>query len=77
MKKRSRGKWGQSGLSAITIAGLMNCHVYTAKRYLYKLRNNLQLDSRDIPDSEIGRLVHLYIESKNLQGLMKELSQLS
>lgn len=76
MKKRSRGKWGQSGLSAITIAGLMDCHVYTAKRYLYKLRDNLQLDSRDIPDKEIGNLINLYIESKKIQSLMKELSQM-
>lgn len=76
MKKRSRGKWGESGLSAITIAALMDCHVQTTKRYLYKLRENLGVEPREIPDSEIGKLINYYIESKKLNSMLKELNNM-
>lgn len=71
MKKRkykyNRGKYG-SGYSTVQLSLLMGCHVATTKRWIKSMGI--------VPggsDEELGNLIWLYREQKDLTGILRKL----
>lgn len=60
-RRRSRGKWGP-GLSAVTIAELMSCSVWTAKQQLYAIE-------APVTSKKIGRMIYEYLDKKEAADL--------
>lgn len=52
---------------------LMGCAVYTAKRYLYRIKDSREPE--DVADEEIGNLIWLYREEKKMSKLLRELKK--
>lgn len=66
-RRHSKGKW--AGLTAVTIARLMGCHISTCKRYLYSLKEKRE----ELTEEDIGRLIYDYRFAKDLGLINKTL----
>ncbi len=70
-RRPSRGRWCRT-LSAITIAKLMGCAPFTAKRYLYKTG----IPPHEMTLEDLGTLIYDYRQKRELTLINRYLKKL-